>query len=736
MSKNTKEIDLHQMLKKHFGFNSFKGNQEAVIRNVLSGKDSFVIMPTGGGKSMCYQLPALISEGTAIIVSPLIALMKNQVDMIRNFGTEEGVAHFLNSLLSKQEILAVRDDLTSGRVKLLYVAPESLHKEENVELLRSIKISFYAIDEAHCISEWGHDFRPEYRNLHNIIQHIGHKVPIIALTATATTKVQHDIQKNLDIMDATVFKSSFDRANLYYEIRPKNKDVYKDIIKFVKQHSGKSGIIYCMSRKKVEELAQILQINGIKALPYHAGLDALTRRTNQDMFLMEDVDIIVATIAFGMGIDKPDVRYVIHHDMPKSLEGYYQETGRGGRDDGEGLCIAFYCYDDMLRLKKFLKQKKIAEQEINEQLLEETIAFAESNMCRHKMLLHYFGETYNKDNCGSCDNCLNPKEKYDGKELIEMVLKTIDSVKQLYKEPYVINILMGKATGSIKEVKHDKLEIFGEGSDYDERFWSSIIRQAIVLDFIKKDVENYGLLKITKKGVNFLKKPTTVMLTKDREEELDSDEDVIAAGNSMKGAATDNELFVLLKDLRKNISRKENLPPFVIFQDPSLEDMSIQYPITMDELQQITGVGAGKAKKYGQPFIDLIKTYVEDNEIIRPHDMVVKSVVNKSGLKVYIIQSVDRKVPLDSLAEAKDLTMDELLTEVESIVASGTHLDIRYFVDEVVDEYHYEQIYDYFKEEAETDSIEKAIEELCDDEITEEEVRLVRILFMSELGNK
>jgi ATP-dependent DNA helicase RecQ len=562
-------------------------------------------------------------------------------------------------------------------------------------------------------------------------------VPVIALTATATTKVQHDIQKNLNILDATVFKSSFDRANLYYEVRAKTKDVYKDIIKFVKQHNGKSGIIYCMSRKKVEELSQMLQINGIKALPYHAGLDALTRRTNQDMFLMEDVDIIVATIAFGMGIDKPDVRYVIHHDMPKSLEGYYQETGRGGRDDGEGLCIAFYCYDDMLRLKKFLKQKKIAEQEINEQLLEETIAFSESSMCRHKMLLHYFGETYTKENCGSCDNCLNPKEKFDGKELIEMILKTVDSVKQLYKEPYIINILMGKATGSIKEVKHDKLDVFGEGSDYDERFWSSVIRQAIVLDFLKKDVENYGILKITKKGTSFLKKPVTVMLTKDREnEDLDGDEDVMASGGGIKGSATDNELFILLKDLRKNISRKENLPPFVIFQDPSLEDMSIQYPITMDELQQITGVGAGKAKKYGQPFLNLIKTYVEENEIIRPNDMVVKSVINKSGLKVYIIQSVDRKVPLDSLAVAKDLSMDELLTEVESIVASGTHLDIRYFVEEVVDEYHFEQIYDYFKEKAETDSIEKAIQELCDDELTEEEVRLVRILFMSELGNK
>jgi ATP-dependent DNA helicase RecQ len=734
--KNKKDIDLHLVLKQYFGFNSFKGKQEPIIQNLLSGKDTLVIMPTGGGKSMCYQLPAMISEGTAIIVSPLIALMKNQVDMIRNFGTEDGIAHFLNSMLSKQELQNVKDDLLTGKTKLLYVAPESLHKEDNVELLRLIKLSFYAIDEAHCISEWGHDFRPEYRNLHNIIQNIGQDVPLIALTATATEKVQADIQKNLNIQDATVFKTSFDRPNLYYEIRPKTKDVYKDIIKFIKQHNGKSGIIYCMSRKKVEELAEILQINGIKALPYHAGLDATTRRNNQDMFLMEDVDIIVATIAFGMGIDKPDIRYVIHHDMPKSIEGYYQETGRCGRDDGEGLCIAYYCYDDMLRLKKFLKQKKVAEQEINDQLLEETIAFSESMLCRHKILLHYFGESYTKENCGACDNCLSPKEKFDGKEIIEIILKTVEGLKQLYKEPYIINIIMGQSTGSIREARHDQLEVFGEGTDYDERFWHSAIRQALVLDYISKDVENYGILKITKKGYNFLKKPTTVMLTKDRDDSADNDDDVIAVGGDMKASPSDNELFILLKDLRKTMSRKENLPPFVIFQDTSLEDMAIQYPITMDELSQITGVGIGKAKKYGQPFLDLIKSYVEEKDIIRPHDMVVKSVVNRSGLKVYIIQSVDRKVPLDSLAIAKDLSMDELLTELESIVASGTHLDIRYFVDEIVDEYHYEQIYEYFKEEAETDSIKKAIYELCDDDISEEEVRLVRILFMSELGNK
>lgn len=728
--------NLKEILKKFFGFNSFKGDQEAIIKNLLLGKDTFVIMPTGGGKSLCYQLPAMLMEGTAIVVSPLIALMKNQVDMIRNFGTEEGIAHFLNSQLSKQEVLDVKEDLLSGKTKMLYVAPESLIKEDNVQFLKTIKISFYAIDEVHCISEWGHDFRPEYRNIRNIIKNIGQDVPIIALTATATLKVQNDIQKNLDISDATVFKASFDRPNLYYEIRQKDKDVLKEIIKYIRNNSGKSGIIYCTSRRKVEEVAEILQANGIKALPYHAGLDADVRRKNQDMFLMEEVDIIVATIAFGMGIDKPDVRFVIHHDIPKSLEGYYQETGRAGRDDGEGNCICFYNYDDIVKLKKFLKGKPIAEKEINEQLLEETVAYAESSMCRHKLLLHYFGENTEKENCGSCDNCLYPKQKFEGKEHIELVLKTVETVKQLFKEPHIINILLGRSPASVKDVKHHKLEIFGEGSDYDERFWSSIIRQAIVGDFLSKDVENYGILKLTKKGKAFLKKPKSVMLIHDRNSDdgEDEDEDMIDGGGSGKSAVADTQLFSLLKDLRKTISRKENLPPFVIFQDPSLEDMSIQYPITIEELQQITGVGAGKAKKYGQPFLDLIKNYVEENEVIRPNDMVMKSVVNRSGLKVAIIHYIDNKYSLEDIAIAKDLTMERLIGEIESIVASGTHLDLRYIVDEDIDEYHVEEIYDYFQN-AESDSLDAAYDALCDGEITEEEVRLVRIMFMSELGN-
>ncbi|MDD4848747.1 MAG: DNA helicase RecQ [Bacteroidales bacterium] len=734
---NYQEHDLKDILKNFFGFNSFKGDQEAIIKNLLAGNDTFVIMPTGGGKSLCYQLPAMLMEGTAIVVSPLIALMKNQVDMIRNFGTEEGIAHFLNSQLSKQEIQDVKDDLVSGKTKMLYVAPESLIKEENVQFLKTIKLSFFAIDEVHCISEWGHDFRPEYRNIRNIIKNIGQKVPIIALTATATLKVQNDIQKNLDIADATVFKASFDRPNLYYEVRPKTKDVMNDIFKFIRNNPGKSGIIYCTSRRKVEEVAETLVANGIKALPYHAGLDAETRRKNQDKFLMEEVDVIVATIAFGMGIDKPDVRYVIHHDIPKSLEGYYQETGRAGRDDGEGNCICFYSYDDILKLKKFLKGKPIAEKEINEQLLEETVAYAESSMCRHKLLLHYFGENSEKENCGSCDNCLYPKQKFEGKDHIELVLRTIDTVKQQFKEPHIINILIGRAPASIKDVKHHKLDIFGEGSDYDEKFWSSIIRQAIIGDFISKDVENYGILKLTKRGKAFLKKPKSVMLIRDKEMTSDEDEDddlMEQDGAGGKTSVADTQLFALLKDLRKTISRKENKAPFVIFQDPSLEDMSIQYPITMDELQKITGVGAGKAQKFGQPFLDLIKAYVEENEIIRPNDMVMKSIVNKSVIKVSIIHLIDAKKSLEDIALAKNLTMDGLLTEIETIVASGLHLDLRYIVDEEIDEFHIEEIYEYFNN-AETDSLEDACDALCDDEITEDEVRLVRIMFLSEMGN-
>lgn len=728
------EYSLHELLKNIFGFENFKGNQEAIIKSVLSGNDTFVIMPTGGGKSMCYQLPALIKKGTAIIISPLIALMKNQVDSIRSFGAEQGIAHFLNSSLSKTEIAQVKKDLTLEKTKLLYVAPESLTKLENIDFLKTIDISFYAIDEAHCISEWGHDFRPEYRRLRPIIDAIGKKVPVIALTATATLKVQQDIQKNLDILDANIFKSSFDRPNMYYEIRQKNKDVIKEIIKYIKYNSGKSGIVYCLSRKKVEELAETLQINNIKALPYHAGLDSVTRRTNQDKFLMEDVDIIVATIAFGMGIDKPDIRFVIHHDIPKSIEGYYQETGRGGRDDGEGNCITFYSYDDIQKLEKFMKGKPVAEQEIAKELLLETVAYAESSVCRHKLLLHYFGEIYTKDNCGACDNCLHPKTKFEGKDYIKLVLETVLSVKQLFKAKHIINILIGKNTATLKSFKHNKLPEFGKGMEKDERFWNAVIRQSLIQRLLVKDIDNYGLLKITPEGKKFLKKPYSIMLVQDHDYENPDDEDFFAEAGSHKTSTTDKTLFALLKDLRKDISRKEKLPPFVIFQDPSLEDMATQYPITLDEMKQITGVGAGKAKKYSKPFIGLIEQYVEENEIIRPMDMVVKSVVNKSGLKVYIIQSIDRKLPLEDIAFTKSITIDELLTEIERIVSSGTKIDINYYISEYVDEYHQEEIFEYFRE-AESDSVQEALEELGEGEFNEEEIRLIRIKFISEIGN-
>ena len=694
-----KKVDNHSLndlLKKIFGFDSFKGNQEAIIKNLLDGKDTFVIMPTGGGKSMCYQLPAIISPGTAIIISPLIALMKNQVDAIRNFGAEAGIAHFLNSSLSKAEIADVRQDLRSGKTKLLYVAPESLTKEENVQFFQEIDISFFAIDEAHCISEWGHDFRPEYRRLRPIIEAIGKKVPIIALTATATPKVQQDIQ-------------------------------------YIKSEQGKSGIVYCLSRKKVEELAESLQVNGVKALPYHAGLDGPTRVMNQDKFLMEEVDVIVATIAFGMGIDKPDVRYVIHHDMPKSLEGYYQETGRSGRDDGEGNCIAFYSYDDIQKLEKFNKNKSVAEQEIAGQLLIETVAYAESSVCRRKQLLHYFGEVYNQDNCGSCDNCLHPKTKFEGKEAVELILETVIAVKQLFKAKHLIAVITGKMSANIKSFKHNKLEVFGKGGEYDEKYWNAIIRQMLIERLLVKDIENYGLLKVTPEGYKFLKKPYSMMLARDHDYESTDDDDFFAGGGA-KTSTADKNLFTMLKDLRKEISRKENLPPFVIFQDPSLEDMAIQYPITNDELKHITGVGAGKASKYGTPFLELIKNYVEENEIIRPMDMVVKSVVNKSGLKVYIIQNIDRKLSLEDIAFAKSMTISELLTEVERIVSSGTKLDLSYYVNEYVDTYHQEEIIDYFSE-AESDSIEDALKELGEDEFSEEEIRLMRIKFISDLGN-
>lgn len=726
---------LHDVLNKFFGFKNFKGPQLDIIRSVVEGNDTFVIMPTGGGKSMCYQLPALISDGTAIIISPLIALMKNQVDAFRNFGSDKRIAHFLNSSLSKAEITDVKNDLRAGKTKLLYVAPESLTKKENIDFLRTINIAFYAIDEAHCISEWGHDFRPEYRRLRPIIEEIGKKVPIIALTATATPKVQQDIQKNLNMMKANIFKSSFNRPNLYYEIRSKDKNVNLEICKYIKQHPGKSGIVYCLSRKMVEEMAETLQVNGIKALPYHAGLDAATRRQNQDAFLMEEVDVIAATIAFGMGIDKPDVRFVVHHDIPKSLEGYYQETGRSGRDDGEGNCITFYSYDDIQKLEKFMKGKPVAEQEIASQLLQETVAYAESAVCRRKQLLHYFGEAYNQENCGSCDNCLHPKAKFEGKDYIKLVLETVVAVKQLFKSNHIINILVGKKSAPIKQYKHNKLDVFDKGSEKSDKFWNAVIRQSLINRFLVKDIENYGLLKLSKSGKEFMKKSFSIMLTMDHDYENPDVDDFVATSSSHKSSTTDQAIFSMLQDLRKKISKKENLPPFVIFQDPSLEDMSIQYPVKMEELQQITGVGAGKAQKYGQPFLDLISNYVEENEIIRPNDMVVKSVVNKSGLKVYIIHSIDRKLPLRDIANAKNLAVSELLTEIEHVVSSGTKLDINYYIDEFIDEYHQEEIFDYFREDAASDSIQDALTFLGEDEFSEEEIRLMRIKFMSEVGN-
>lgn len=732
---NSKE--LHVMLEKFFGFKSFKGNQESVILTLLEGKDIFVIMPTGGGKSLCYQLPALMLEGTAIIISPLIALMKNQVDALRNYGSEIGIAHVLNSSLTKSEIKQVKHDITTKKTKLLYVAPETLTKEENIAFFKDINISFYAIDEAHCISEWGHDFRPEYRRIRPIVEGIGQNVPIMALTATATPKVQHDIQKNLTMMDAVLYKSSFNRPNLYYEVRPKPKnkeDVEREIVKFIRNNSGKSGIIYCMSRKQVEELAETLQINNIKALPYHAGLDSATRVKNQDMFLMEEANIIVATIAFGMGIDKPDVRFVIHYDMPKSLEGYYQETGRSGRDDGEGLCVAFYDYEDIAKIEKFLKNKTVNEQEIAKQLLSETIAYAESSVCRRVLLLHYFGEVYPENNCGNCDNCLHPKQKFDGQEFVQMAVELIKETKQQFKEKHLVQVIIGKASPTIKQYKHNDLKLFGEGSEHDERFWSGVFRQALIEELIIKDIENYGILKITPKGERFLKKAYPIMLVKEVNSE-DEDDDIIEdIAGGPKGGAVDKTLFSLLKDLRKDISRKENLPPFVIFQDTSLEDMCIQYPTTLEEMTQIIGVGQGKAHKYAAPFISLIKKHVEDNEIERPQDLIVKSVVNKSALKVFIIQSIDRKLALEDIAQSKSISVTELITEIESVVSSGTKIDLNYYLDEYIDPYHVEEIYEYFRE-AETDSIEKALLDLGEDEYTEEEIRLIRIKFFSELGN-
>jgi len=725
------ENTLSEALNKYFGYEQFKGAQEAVIRNVLAGKNTFVIMPTGGGKSMCYQLPALMSEGTAIIISPLIALMKNQVDAIRGFNTDDGVAHFLNSSLNKAEITKVRKDITDGNTKLLYVAPESLTKEENIKFLKDVNISFFAIDEAHCISEWGHDFRPEYRRLRSIIEQIG-EVPIIALTATATEKVQADIQKNLNMMDAEVFKASFNRPNLYYEIRPKI-NVLKEMIKFVKQHQGKSGIIYCLSRKKVEEVAQTLTVNGIRALPYHAGLDATTRASHQDKFLMEEMDVIVATIAFGMGIDKPDVRFVIHHDIPKSLEGYYQETGRAGRDGREGRCVTFYSYKDIEKLEKFMKGKPVAEQEIGKQLLLETVGYAETSVCRRRVLLNYFGERYDQDNCGSCDNCLHPKPMIEAEEELALLLETILLVKEKHQGEHIVNILIGHLDQQVKNYKHNSLEVFAEGVDKGELFWTTLIRQTILAGYLTKDIDNYGLLKVSEEGHAFIKSPSSFKIALDskfEDTESDDDDDIAGAG----GGAADEQLFEMLKTLRKNVAKQKNLPPFVVFQDPSLEEMATNYPITIDELKNITGVGTGKANKYGKPFIELIKKYVDENEIERPDDMVVKSVVNKSGLKVHIIQNIDRRISLDDMARSKGLKLNDIITEIESIVASGTFVDIQYYVNEMIDEERQDEVYDYFRT-AENDSVEVALNELGENDYTLDEIRLIRIKFMSEVAN-
>ncbi len=724
-----KKDNLTEQLKKHFGFDTFKGNQKAIIENVLAGNDTFVLMPTGGGKSLCYQLPSLMMEGTAIVISPLIALMKNQVDAMRNFSEENGVAHFINSSLNKSAIDQVKSDILAGHTKLLYVAPESLTKEENVEFLRQVKISFYAVDEAHCISEWGHDFRPEYRRIRPIINEIG-KRPLIALTATATPKVQHDIQKNLGMTDATVFKSSFNRSNLYYEVRPKGVNIDRDIIKFIKSNEGKSGIIYCLSRKKVEEFADILKANGIKALPYHAGMDSQVRSANQDAFLMEEVDVIVATIAFGMGIDKPDVRYVIHYDIPKSLEGYYQETGRAGRDGGEGKCIAFYAYKDLQKLEKFMQGKPVAEQEIGKQLLLETAAYAETSVCRRKVLLHYFGEEYLQDNCGNCDNCLNPKKKVEAKELLSAVLEVVSTLKEKFKADYIVNMLVGNETSEIQSYKHNELEVFASGQDEEEKTWNAVIRQALIAGYLTKDIENYGLLKITPKGKEFFNKPVSFKITEDNEFEEEEEEVPVRGGAS---CAVDPVLYSMMKDLRKKLSKRLEVPPFVIFQDPSLEAMATTYPITLDELQNIPGVGAGKAKRYGKEFIELIKKHVEENEIERPEDLRVRTVANKSKLKVSIIQRIDRKVALDEIAITNGLEFGELLDEIEAIVYSGTRINIDYFLNDVMDEDHIEDIYEYFKD-SETDDLEDAIEELGGD-YTEDEIRLVRIKFLSEMAN-
>jgi len=724
---------LHSKLKTFFGYDAFKGDQELIIRHLVEGGNAFVLMPTGGGKSLCYQLPALLMEGTAIVISPLIALMKNQVDAIRGFESgEDGIAHFLNSSLSRVQVAEVREDLLNGVTKLLYVAPESLTKEENINLLKEINISFYAVDEAHCISEWGHDFRPEYRKIRSIIEEI-QPAPVIALTATATPKVQSDILKNLRIQDARVFRSSFNRPNLYYEVRDK-VEPEKDLIRFIRQNPGKSGIVYCLSRKKVEELAQLLCINGIRALPYHAGLDAKTRADNQDKFLAEEVDVIVATIAFGMGIDKPDVRFVIHYDIPKSIEGYYQETGRAGRDGKEGLCITYYSYKDIQKLEKFMQGKPVAEQEIGKQLLNETVAYAESSQCRRKLLLNYFGEDYAQENCGACDNCLHPKARFDGREEMCLVIELIESLPEHFKLEHLSNILSGVTNAMVKSYQHDELELFGAGKDHDTRFWGAVIHQGLILHFLEKDIENYGLISATDLGREFFLSPHELLLVEDRtfsDGEDEDDEDPAVPGQG----GGDPVLLAMLKDLRKDVARRHKVQPWVVFSDPSLEDMSILYPLTLKEMsEKCQGVGEGKARKYGQPFIDLIARYVEENEIERPDDFIVKSVASKSGNKVYIIQSIDRKLSLEDIAAAKGLEMDELLSEIEAIVSTGTRVNLNYYIDSELDEEVVEEIYEWFRDEATSDSLEEAIQALAGD-YEEEEIRLVRLKFLCEVAN-
>jgi|TARA_R110002020_G_scaffold174392_1_gene365778 ATP-dependent DNA helicase RecQ len=727
--------DLHSALKKYFGFGEFKGLQEQVIKSILEQKNTFVIMPTGGGKSLCYQLPALMQEGTAIVVSPLIALMKNQVDAIRGVSNENGVAHVLNSSLNKTEIKQVKEDITNGITKLLYVAPESLTKEENVEFLRTVKISFMAVDEAHCISEWGHDFRPEYRNLRSIIRRIGDNIPIIGLTATATPKVQEDILKNLGMNDANTFKASFNRPNLYYEIRPKTKNVDADIIRFVKQNEGKSGIIYCLSRKRVEELAQVLQVNGIKAVPYHAGLDAKKRSNHQDMFLMEDIDVVVATIAFGMGIDKPDVRFVIHHDIPKSIESYYQETGRAGRDGGEGHCLAYYAYKDIEKLEKFMSGKPVAEQEIGQALLQEVVAFAETSISRRKFILHYFGESFdNKTGEGGDmdDNMRHPKEKQEAKDDVKLVLEIVDATNEKYKAKELVNVIVGKSNALISSHKTDEQPFFGKGKDKDKSYWMALTRQILVSGSLKKDIETYGVIKLTEKGKDFIKNPQSFMMTKDHEFGDESDNTIVTA-ESGGGAVVDETLMKMLKDLRKTNAKKLGVPPFVIFQDPSLEDMALKYPVSVEELSNVHGVGEGKAKKYGKDFVALIANYVEDNDITRPDDLVVKSTGSNSGLKLYIIQNVDRKLPLTDIASAKGMEMSAFIKEMEAIVFSGTKLNIDYWINDILDEDQQEEIHDYFME-SQTDKIDVAIDEF-DGDYDDEELRLYRIKFISEVAN-